>query len=49
MTLPPSSKWMQDTLRRIVDRLIHSVPIAREGLSSRAASELLGGAVLLAL
>lgn len=24
MTLPPSSKWMQDTLRRIVDRYILS-------------------------
>lgn len=30
-------------------RSIHPVPIAREGLSSRVASELLGGAVLLAL
>lgn len=30
-------------------RLIHPVPIAREGLSSKVASELLKGAVLLAL
>lgn len=46
---PPTFFKVDEGYSEKDSRSIHPVPIAREGLSSRVASELLGGAVLLAL